>query len=253
MLLLDGEDHIRACRQVSSGLPESSRRCGLCLCLEVRLRPGGRLEFTVRPHSTGWILLEVRDNGPGIPKDVVKNINTPFYHAPRPQKGAGLSPAACLRACRADGRFHRRRDLAGSGDGFLDHASSRLIRPALRDDVEFPAGAVCFQRSCAYGFTPADSFVRPCFPDPEHHSVWPTVLANLPDVAVTGSGYPGFRSLPWYQDVFKFSPGSVPALLVPAKIRGLGKHAFIWSASRCESDGGLCDFLRDFARIRRFK
>jgi two-component system NtrC family sensor kinase len=58
-------------------------------------RPGGRLEFTARPHGQGWIVIEVRDNGPGIPKQVLDNIYTPFFTTKPPQKGTGLGLSVC--------------------------------------------------------------------------------------------------------------------------------------------------------------
>lgn len=58
-------------------------------------RPGGRLDFTARPQGQGWILIEVRDNGPGMPKTVLDNIYTPFFTTKPPQKGTGLGLSVC--------------------------------------------------------------------------------------------------------------------------------------------------------------
>ena len=58
-------------------------------------RPGGRLDFTARPQGPDWILVEVRDNGPGMPKAVLDNIYTPFFTTKPPQKGTGLGLSVC--------------------------------------------------------------------------------------------------------------------------------------------------------------
>jgi two-component system NtrC family sensor kinase len=58
-------------------------------------RSGGCIDFTARPHSPGWILVEVRDNGAGIPKEVLNNIYTPFFTTKPPQKGTGLGLSVC--------------------------------------------------------------------------------------------------------------------------------------------------------------
>lgn len=58
-------------------------------------RPGGRLDFSARQHGQGWVLVEVRDNGPGIPQAVLDNMYTPFFTTKPPQKGTGLGLAVC--------------------------------------------------------------------------------------------------------------------------------------------------------------
>jgi two-component system NtrC family sensor kinase len=56
---------------------------------------GGRLVFRARPYGQGWVVIEVTDNGPGIPKEVLANIYTPFFTTKPPQKGRGLGLAVC--------------------------------------------------------------------------------------------------------------------------------------------------------------
>jgi len=56
---------------------------------------GGRLVFRARPYGQGWVVVEITDNGPGIPKEVLANIYTPFFTTKPPQKGTGLGLAVC--------------------------------------------------------------------------------------------------------------------------------------------------------------
>jgi two-component system NtrC family sensor kinase len=56
---------------------------------------GGKLEFTAESGGSGWALVKVRDNGPGIPKDVLANIYTPFFTTKPPEKGTGLGLSVC--------------------------------------------------------------------------------------------------------------------------------------------------------------
>ncbi len=55
----------------------------------------GRLEFTAKRHGNGWAMVQVRDNGTGIPKAVLANIYTPFFTTKPPRKGTGLGLAVC--------------------------------------------------------------------------------------------------------------------------------------------------------------
>jgi two-component system NtrC family sensor kinase len=66
-------------------------------------RPGGRLEFTARPQGQEWVVIEVRDNGPGMPKHVLDNIYTPFFTTKPPQKGTGLGLSVCYGVIEAMG------------------------------------------------------------------------------------------------------------------------------------------------------
>jgi len=56
---------------------------------------GGKLEFTAESGGPGWALVKVRDNGTGIPKEVLANIYTPFFTTKPPEKGTGLGLAVC--------------------------------------------------------------------------------------------------------------------------------------------------------------
>ncbi len=56
---------------------------------------GGCLEFTAKRHGNGWAMVQVKDNGTGIPKAVLANIYTPFFTTKPPRKGTGLGLAVC--------------------------------------------------------------------------------------------------------------------------------------------------------------
>jgi len=56
---------------------------------------GGKLEFTAESGGPGWALIKIRDNGTGIPKEVLSNIYTPFFTTKPPEKGTGLGLSVC--------------------------------------------------------------------------------------------------------------------------------------------------------------
>ena len=55
----------------------------------------GKLEFSAESGGTGWALVKIRDNGTGIPREVLSNIYTPFFTTKPPEKGTGLGLAVC--------------------------------------------------------------------------------------------------------------------------------------------------------------
>ncbi len=56
---------------------------------------GGQVLLTASMDKPGWVLIEVQDNGNGIPQDVLAKIFTPFFTTKPPEKGSGLGLAVC--------------------------------------------------------------------------------------------------------------------------------------------------------------
>ena len=56
---------------------------------------GGLLEFTAESGGQGWALIKVKDNGTGIPREVLSSIYTPFFTTKPPEKGTGLGLSVC--------------------------------------------------------------------------------------------------------------------------------------------------------------
>jgi two-component system, NtrC family, sensor kinase len=57
-------------------------------------RPGGRIAVRAREGAAG-VLLEVEDNGPGVPRDVAEHIFEPFFTTKEVGKGTGLGLSVC--------------------------------------------------------------------------------------------------------------------------------------------------------------
>jgi signal transduction histidine kinase len=52
---------------------------------------GGRGELGIATRSEGdWVVVEISDNGPGIPPDVLENVFDPFFTTKAPGEGTGL-------------------------------------------------------------------------------------------------------------------------------------------------------------------
>jgi signal transduction histidine kinase len=57
---------------------------------------GGRGTVTITTrHEAPWVVLELGDDGPGIPPDVLPKIFEPFYTTKGPRRGTGLGLAIC--------------------------------------------------------------------------------------------------------------------------------------------------------------
>ncbi len=57
-------------------------------------RRPARIILRARPHADG-VRLEVEDNGPGIPQQVLPRVFEPFFTTKSPEKGTGLGLALC--------------------------------------------------------------------------------------------------------------------------------------------------------------
>jgi len=54
-------------------------------------KPNGKIDLTSKIDDRGHIIIQVADNGPGIPKDVADNIFIPFFTTKEEGSGVGLS------------------------------------------------------------------------------------------------------------------------------------------------------------------
>jgi two-component system, OmpR family, osmolarity sensor histidine kinase EnvZ len=97
--------------RVLSNLIENARRHGQSPADGVT-----RLEIVARQHE-GWVLLRVRDQGPGVSEEVLKHLTQPFYRADTARTGAtgsGLGLAIVERAVqRMGGTFSIFNNSAG--------------------------------------------------------------------------------------------------------------------------------------------
>ncbi len=77
----------------------------------------GTIELTTKA-SDEHVLLVVRDDGPGIPPDVLPRIFTPFFTTKSPGTGVGFGLALCEHIARDHGGEIRARNMPGKGAEF---------------------------------------------------------------------------------------------------------------------------------------
>ncbi|HAK89929.1 MAG: hypothetical protein A2X55_00410 [Nitrospirae bacterium GWB2_47_37] len=65
------------------------------------------------------LIIEVSDNGPGIPRDVVNRIFEPFFTTKRFEKGTGLGLSICYNIIKAHGGDIRVKSREGEGAAFI--------------------------------------------------------------------------------------------------------------------------------------
>jgi PAS domain S-box-containing protein len=70
-------------------------QCVLNLCINARdamaEKNGGQLTLRLKDDDqSGWCVIEVEDNGPGIPPDIIDRIFDPFFSTKKKQEGTGL-------------------------------------------------------------------------------------------------------------------------------------------------------------------
>lgn len=106
--------------RVLSNLIENARRYGQSPSDGIT-----RLEIVARQHE-GWLLLRVRDQGPGVPEQVLKHLTQPFYRADTARTGAmgsGLGLAIAERAMQR---------MGGSFSIFNNSAGGLMVLMRLR-------------------------------------------------------------------------------------------------------------------------
>lgn len=95
---------VRILRDYEKGLPEVDtdppqlKQVVLNLLVNAvqALGPGGTVRLGVRRESAASVLIEVRDDGPGIPEQNLDKIFNPFFTTKPPGQGTGLGLSVCL-------------------------------------------------------------------------------------------------------------------------------------------------------------
>lgn len=75
--------------------------------------------ITVRTCSEGgWVIMEIEDNGPGIPEEHLSKIFDPFFTTKQPGKGTGLGLSIAYGIIKKHGGTITVNTTAGSGTSF---------------------------------------------------------------------------------------------------------------------------------------
>jgi len=90
----------------------------------------GTIIITTRTEKGGWIAMEFKDEGPGIPEDVLPKIFEPFFTTKGVGKGTGLGLSLCYGIVKEhEGDIHVD-TRAGQGTVF------RILLPVMRETVQ---------------------------------------------------------------------------------------------------------------------
>ena len=79
-----------------SGNAERLSQALMAILLNAADSLGGHGQVTIVSRLDGsWVVVEIRDDGPGIPAEILPKIFEPFYTTKGPTRGTGLGLAIC--------------------------------------------------------------------------------------------------------------------------------------------------------------
>ncbi|MEN8183381.1 MAG: transporter substrate-binding domain-containing protein [Myxococcota bacterium] len=93
-----------------------------------------------------YVVIEVGDNGAGIPKDVLESIFDPFFSTKAPGRGTGLGLAMAYGAVQADGGFIEVESTVGVGSSFrvfLPRATGPAEAAEIEDQTVYHGSGEC--------------------------------------------------------------------------------------------------------------
>jgi two-component system sensor histidine kinase HydH len=92
----------------------------------------GTIEVRLRPEPDGWLVLEVSDDGPGLPADLGDRIFDPFVSTK--ETGTGLGLSICRRVAEVHGGDVRAAGRPGGGAVFTARFPAAAAGPVGEDD-----------------------------------------------------------------------------------------------------------------------
>jgi two-component system NtrC family sensor kinase len=96
---------------------------------------GGELSIRTSSERPGWILLEVQDDGPGVPEEIRSRIFDPFFTTKTAGQGTGLGLSIVYGIVTAHGGSIRLEDRAGGGALFRVELPLGGAESAARSEV----------------------------------------------------------------------------------------------------------------------
>ncbi|MBI0535400.1 response regulator [Roseomonas sp. KE2513] len=120
-------------RDAMAGLPEGTARLAIATDTAVALREEPGLPDTLPPGR--WVVLEVTDNGPGMPPETLGRVVEPFFTTRASQGGTGLGLATVHGIVRQSGGALQIESRPG-------HTRFRIAFPRHEGEAEAPAATV---------------------------------------------------------------------------------------------------------------
>jgi len=122
------------------------RHAFLNLCINARDAMGnarGRLLVSAAPSGAAGLTVEVRDDGPGMPPEVVRRLGEPFFTTKPEGQGTGLGVSTAMAAAREAGGRVRVVSAPGQGTSFyVELPLARGQAPAAPSRVVLGTGRV---------------------------------------------------------------------------------------------------------------